>query len=84
MLGKMKAVESVPHLKYLAKVDFPEIQAAAYKALGQLGVGVCVWGGGVGVCVCVLCEREREREKERERGCMYTCMCVFVCAHQLL
>ena len=50
MLGKMKAVESVPHLKYLAKVDFPEIQAAAYKALGQLGVYVCVGGCR---CVCV-------------------------------
>lgn len=46
MLGRFRAVESVPHLKYMAKVDFPEIQAAAYKALGQLGYGPNPSSGG--------------------------------------
>ena len=47
MLGRFRAVESVPHLKYMAKVDFPEIQAAAYKALGQLG-RYCVYVRPIG------------------------------------
>ena len=38
-------MEAIPQLKYLAKVDFAQVQACATKALGQLGEGVR--GGGV-------------------------------------
>lgn len=51
-LGRIKGVEAIPQLKYLAKVDFAQVQACATKALGQLGEGV-----GLGLEVG-LCERE--------------------------
>ena len=44
-LGRVKGVEAIPQLKYLAKVDFAQVQMCATKALGQLGEGVR--GGGV-------------------------------------
>lgn len=50
-LGRVKGVEAIPQLKYLAKVDFVQVQACATKALAQLGEG-CE-GDGVRMRVCV-------------------------------
>ena len=51
-------MEAIPQLKYLAKVDFAQVQACATKALGQLGEGVR--GGGVSEGVGVRLWGERE------------------------
>lgn len=49
-LGRVKGVEAIPQLKYLAEVDFAQVQACATKALAQLGEG-CE-GDGVRMRVC--------------------------------
>ena len=50
-------MEAIPQLKYLAKVDFAQVQACATKALAQLGEGGRVKGEGKG-CQGVRCEGE--------------------------